>query len=621
VNGPILTLLAVIVASLLLLGALGAALRRRAREAIGFGSAGLSGLGAILALLALVLGEEPAQLSLPLGLPGAAFHLVLDPLSGFFALLVFAAGTAVIGYAAEADPPGSPNSLASMPVALGGLALAALAGDGFAFAPGIAIAGGAIWATGRAEDPGQALPALLWVTLLAAASVLAAAALLGGAGLPLDVPAAPQTPLALLALLLGLVPLACLAPLHSWLTPVQVRAPVRVVAMLIGAAVPLAFEALVRLVFAAPDHPLPAWFGLPPLALGAASLLMGGVQASRGETLDACLAAGTVRQSGIMALALGIALTARGQDQPAVAAEALGALLLAAVTQAVCGTLAALAGGAIRRGAATQHLSRLGGLIHGMPATTTCLLAALFGLAALPPGLGFATLWLVFQALLAEVQSSAPAFQAVFVAAAWMLGLSAALGTVSLVRLVGVACLGRPRTARTSAAEELPRPARVPLLCLAGASIVLGVFVGPVLRWLAEPAIRQMLGTGLGERIGWLGITATPSNPGYAAVPVACLLVLAGSTAWWLRRRLRIEASHTGPAWDGGFAAPPAWLPFGDPKTQSSGVGFTPLPEIRLPRRLPSRPIRWPRLRPQAAPAVAIAVLAIMLLLIRWLPS
>jgi hydrogenase-4 component B len=627
VNGPILTLLAVIVAGLLLLGALGTALRRRAREAIGFGGAGLSGLGAILALLALLLRDEPARLSLPLGLPGTGFRLVLDPLSGFFALLVFAVGTAAIVYAAEADPPSSAaNSLAGMPVALAGLALAALAGDGFVFAAGLALAGGAIWATGRADDAAGASPAVLGVTLLAAASVLAAS--VGGHGLALGIPAAASRapaslapaslpPLAASALLLGLMPLAGLVPLNAWLAPAHTRSPPQAVAMLVGAAVPLAFYAPIRLVLASPGHPLPAWFGLVALALGAASLLVGGCQAARGDTLDACLAAGTVRQSGVMAMALGVALTASGQDQPVVAAEALAALLLGAAAQAVCGTLAALSGGAIRRGAATRHLSRLGGLIHRMPATTGCLLAALFGLAALPPGIGFATVWLVFQALVAEVGSSSPAFQAVFVASVWALGAGAALATVSLVRLIGVACLGRPRTARSSVAENMPRAAQMPLLCLAGASGMLGIFVGPVLGWLADPAIREALGTGLGQRASLSGIAVTPGSPGYAALPIAFLLLLAGSAVWWLRRRLHTEAGHVGPAWDDGFAAPPPWLPFGDPKTQSVGTGFIPLPD---PLPWPSRPIRWlPPWRPNA-PAVAIAVLAIMLLLIRWLP-
>ena len=603
-NGPILTLLAAIVAGLFLLGGLGVVLRRQARAAIGFGGAALGGLGTILSLLSLVLDGEPVRLRLPIGLPGTAFHLGIDPLSGFFALLIFAVGTVAIVYAAEADPPGSGSSLAGMAVALAGLVLAALAGDGVAFAAGLAIAGGAIWATGGGGDS-PASPGPLWVTLGAAITVLA-------------LPAVPATTpvFGRLLLLAELVALAALAPLHAWLARAQSAALPHAGALLAGAAVPLAFYALIRLTFLPSARPLPDWSGLPPLVLGAASLVIGGFQATRAETLDACLAAGTVRQSGLMAMALGVALTARAQDQPGLAAVALGALLLGAATQALCGTLAVLAAGALRRGAATRQLSRLGGVIHRMPAAAICLMAAMFGLAALPPGLGFATLWLMFQAVLAEVQSAGLAFRAVFVAAVWVLGIGGALAAASLVRLIGVACLGRPRTPRAAVAEQLPRAARIPLLCLAAATLALGCFVGPVVRWLADPAIREVLGSDLGPRSGLLGLAATPGGPGYAALPIAFVLCLAGGIALWLRRRFCASDSRTGPAWEGGFAAPPPWLPFGDPVTQTAGAGFTPLPD-ELPRLSP--PIRWPVPRPLDASCVAIAMLVVLLVLVGWL--
>ena len=52
---------------------------------------------------------------------------------------------------------------------------------------------------------------------------------------------------------------------------------------------------------------------------------------------------------------------------------------------------------------------------------------------------------------------------------------------------------------------------------------------------------------------------------------------MAAGAVFWLRRLLRVQpGSASGPAWDEGFAAPPAWLPFGDPATQTGGTGFAP---------------------------------------------
>jgi hydrogenase-4 component B len=624
VNASLLTLLAVILAGLLLLGALGTAWRFRMREAIGFGAAGLTGLAAVLVLVALVAGDDPAQLVLPIGLPGSDFRLLLDPLSGFFALLVFSVGTASLVYAAETDTTGSPSSLAAMAIAVAGLGLVALAGDALVFASGLALAGGATWASERTAPRIHAAPDVLLVTLLGAAAVVAVGWLPGASGGPLGFVSgrAAQWPaslvaLAWLALMVGLAPLAGLALAHRARESVTETTPPPRAAVLRGAAMPLAFYALLRVMSGLTARPLPAWCGLLLLLLGVAALLTGGVLATREDTLGAILKAGSMRHSGVTATALGLAVIARSLDLPQPAALAIAAVLVAAAVQAVCGTLGVLCAGAIQQGTATRHLSRLGGTIHTMPVCTICLLAGLFGLAALPPGAGFAVLWLLFQALLAEVQAVSPILQAVFVTAAAALGFGAALSIAALVRLIGVVCLGRPRTPRTAAAKPLSRAAATPLLCVAGASAILGILVGLVLRVLADPAIREVLGTSLGPRAGFSDVAVVPGGRGYAALSVSVLLALAWGAAVWIRRRLQPAESRAGPAWEGGFAASPPWLPFGDPLTQTSGTGFTPLPEEL---RWPSLAIRWPALSRLHATAVAVVILALLLSIVRLMP-
>ncbi len=622
-NGSVLTLLAVILAGLMLLGALGTALRFRTRAAIGFGGAGLTGLAAVLVLVALVAREDPVQLVLPIGLPGRDFHLLLDPLSGFFALLVFSVGTASIVYAAEADPTGSPTSLAAMVIAVASLGLVALAGDSLVFATGLTLAGGATWATEQTDARAHAAPDVLLVTLLGGAAVVTVTWLAGAGGGPLGFTSGqpirwPESLAALpwLALMIGLAPLAGLAPVQRARTSASETTPWGAAALK-GAAVPLAFYALLRLMFTLTVRPLPAWCGLLLLLPGVAALLIGGVRAAREDTLDAILNAGSVRHSGVTATAFGLAIIARALDLPQIAALALAAVLAASAVQAVCGTLALLCAGAIHLGTATRHLSRLGGTIHTMPVCTVCLLAGLFGLAAVPPGPGFAVIWLLFQALLAETQAAGSAFQAVFVIAAAALGLGTALSVAALVRMVGVVCLGRPRTPRTAAAKPLSRAAATPLLCLAGASAILGVLIGPVLRVLADPAIREILGTSLGPRASLVGVALVPGGRGYPGLPVTLLVALAWASAVWIRRRLQPAGIRTGPAWEGGFAAPPPWLPFGEPLTQTSGMGFTPFPE-ELP--WPSLAVRWPAFSRVRGTAVAVVILALLLAIVRLMP-
>jgi hydrogenase-4 component B len=564
VDGPILTLLTAIIAALAGMGVLAGAWPRLERPSIGFAAAGLAGLAAVLALAALLLDDDAATLALPGGPPGMPFRLMLDPAAAFFAVLIFAAGGAVAAFTAAMpdapDPAEDPRTpIAPLPVCIAGLGLAILATDAVTRGTGLALAGGAVWAMGPAN---RAAAAQLAVALLAAAAIVA------GAG------AVP--PAALLAAVLGPGALAGLVPLHAWLTQAH-RAHAPAAALLSGAVVPAALYAALRMLFDPAAAAPPTWYGLPLLVLGAASVLAGGLAGARRTELDTALAAGTVRQTGLTAIGLGLALTARAADLPGVTAMALGAVLLLAAVQAMCGTLLALAAGAIRHGAGTRRLDRLGGLVHRMPITTGCLLAGLFGVAALPPGAGFAAIWLLFQALLALPRAGGLPFQVGFCAVAAVLGLSAALASAGLLRLVGVVCLGRPRTPRGSAADEARRPVLRPLLALAATVTLLGVFVGPLLRVLADAPVRDLTGTGLGQHATLAGLTAAAEAPGYAALPVAGLLLLAAGLVLWLRRRAGMPSTIvSGPAWSDGFAAPPPGLPFGDASTQTTGAGFVP---------------------------------------------
>jgi hypothetical protein len=84
VTDPILPLLLGIVVALTALGAAAGLVARRVRPAIGLAGTALAGLGLMLALLALLMRADPDGMNLPVGLPGMALRLALDPLRLFF---------------------------------------------------------------------------------------------------------------------------------------------------------------------------------------------------------------------------------------------------------------------------------------------------------------------------------------------------------------------------------------------------------------------------------------------------------------------------------------------------------------------------------------------------------
>jgi len=93
--------------------------------------------------------------------------------------------------------------------------------------------------------------------------------------------------------------------------------------------------------------------------------------------------------------------------------------------------------------------------------------------------------------------------------------------------------------------------------------------------------------------------------PGYSPVIIAVLLALVGFA---MRRALRIRHdAPLGQVWNGGFAASPPWLPFGDPAAQFGPASFVaPLRRLTAMRRrieIPSALRRCGRAAQRAAAA------------------
>jgi NADH:ubiquinone oxidoreductase subunit 5 (subunit L)/multisubunit Na+/H+ antiporter MnhA subunit len=218
-----------------------------------------------------------------------------------------------------------------------------------------------------------------------------------------------------------------------------------------------------------------------------------------------------------------------------------------------------------------------------MPVTSAALTVGLIGLSALPPGLGFATLWLLFEAILSSPRTGGLLFQLPLALIGAALAFSTALTTAASTRLVGIALLGRPRTPRGAGAREDTSACRIIMLALAALSVISGVLPGAVLWLLADPAIRVLTDVPPGARVGWALLVPSTSSPSYLALPVLAILTLATGAAILLPRWLRKESKPVGP-WTGGMK-PPVGLPFGEPGAQSIGEGFVPaLPALRMPR-------------------------------------
>lgn len=595
-----------------------AALPDRIRGPTRHACTALAAIGALLAAAAILIGEPSTNLDLPVGLPGQVFRLDLDATSAGLLLLLFLAGGSVAAFAAETRPrqSSSPPSFGAVPTMLGGLALAALAADGFVLAAGLSIAALAVWASMTA---GRSRTVALGALLGGAAGLFLAIELLSpptatSATAPME---SVHASAAFLCGLAGAGALAGIAPFHRWLLPAAKDAPTPVVALLSGAVSPIALGLLAALMLE-PGGPIPpAWWAWIPLVLGSLTVLVSGWQGATAIELDFACACAAQRLAGLATMDLGLGLLARSADLPGATAVALSAMMLVLATLTVCAPLSILSASALQAGAGSRRIDRLGGLLHFMPGTSAALMAGLVSMAAVPPAAGFAGFYLSIQAVLSAPRTPGLAPSLLTAGTMAILALGAALGLAGTVRLIGVTCLGRPRTPRSAAATEPARAVRLALFAMAGAAILLGLFPGLALALFGAPALGQLTGIE-GTRAGVLHLGAASGSADYAPLPIAALLALCGGGAAWLWRRATPSAEAV-PIWQDGFPATTSWMPFGDPMTQSSGAGFVP-PAPELPARLrPTLHARWlPRLRIglRRAPLALLLVFAVMLAIV-----
>ena len=375
--------------------------------------------------------------------------------------------------------------------------------------------------------------------------------------------------------LLGAGSKAGLAPLHLWMPLAYRAAPAHVSALMSGAMAKVAIYVLARLLLDLCGPAQPLWWGVPLLVLGAASAVLGALRANLEDDLKVLLACSSIENLGLIVIGLGLALAFRGADLGPLAALAAGAALLHALNHGVFKTLLFLVAGSVQRSAGALRIDRLGGLIHAMPVTAACALVGIGAAASLPPLSGFASDWLLLQALLAGWRTGDVGFQVLAAAGTALAAMAAALAAAAMVRLFGLVFLGRPRSPRGAGAREVGRLERWALLLPAGLTLLLGLLPGPMLA-LAQPALAALLGGGVAVPAQGLALVGGQGEAAAWYLPVALVLVLAVVAVLLVlavRARSPLE-TRRGPVWNCGFIDPPAWLPFGDPLSQPSAAGL-----------------------------------------------
>ncbi|MFF4602897.1 proton-conducting transporter membrane subunit [Streptomyces sp. NPDC001339] len=596
-------------------------------SAVGACTATAGGAGLVAGVAAL--GGSRWSMELPGVLPLAGVRLAVDPLSGLFMALAGAVIVAVavygIGYTGRgAHGAASRGSQAVLPVFALTLVLVPTAASVSTFLALWEVMALASLLLVLAEHRGSASvrQAGVWyavmthlglVLLLIGLALFAARAggqsfdalRAGAEGMPPSVRG-----VVFVSAAAGFASKAGGAPLHAWLPRAHPEAPSHVSALMSAAMVNLGIYGIVRVGFdLLGGGPLWWWLGL--IGVGAVSAVYGILQAAMASDLKRLLAYSTSENMGLVLVGVGAAgLFAASGNRP-LAALALVAALLHVVNHSAFKALLFCAAGSVLRATGLRDLDQLGGLRARMPVTAGLFALGALGAAALPPGNGFISEWLLLQSLIHGLVVPGVSTAIVLPVAVAMIALSAGLAAAVFVKAMGVGFFARPRSPEAGRAQESPPAMLAGMGLLAAYCAGLALFPG-------------MLGSGLDRAVSAAGLAGGGALSGMQVqvrlqtVPAslaplwvvvalaAAVAVAAGLPRLMTHRRRRRKNARL---WDCGGGAPtprmaytatsfaePLQRVFDDVLAPEQDVNVTPVREsaylverVRYQRRVPDR--------------------------------
>lgn len=310
--------------------------------------------------------------------------------------------------------------------------------------------------------------------------------------------------------LVGFGTKAGIIPFHIWLPAAHPAAPSHISALMSGVMIKTGIFMMIRF-FLDLFQPIPTWWGLVLLLVGAVSALLGVLYALTEHNLKRLLAYHSIENVGIILLGLGSALVFSSIGQSALALLGLAAALFHTLNHATFKSLLFLSAGSVLNEVHTSNIEDYGGLIKYMPLTAASFLVGSMAISALPPFNGFFSEWLTFQSLFSGITTLDFAAQWVFILAAVSLAFTGGLALACFVKAFGATFLARPRSTAVLRAKEASWSLRIGMGALAILCLGFGVFSGR-LTFILEKVGRDL---DLLHRAGTAGLTT--AGPGLTA--------------------------------------------------------------------------------------------------------
>lgn len=362
-------------------------------------------------------------------------------------------------------------------------------------------------------------------------------------------------------------------PFHAWLPHAHPAAPSHISAIMSGVMIKTGIYGILRL------YDILAWpsplFGQIVLIAGVVSGVLGVVYALGQHDLKRLLAYHSVENIGIILIGAGLGMIGVAAKQPVMAVLGFAGGLLHVLNHSIFKSLLFMGAGMVLHQTGTRAIDTLGGLIKRMKITGTTFLVGSLAIAGLPPFNGFVSEFLIYLGGFKGVELSSIDFALSMVG---IVGL-AVIGGLALAcftKVVGVVFQGAPRTPAAEDVGEKGPAMLVPMVVLAAACLVIGVFP-PFFTALAIKAVGAI-------EMGYGRIPLDPFIPlmvnitRAAAVVFGVFAIVVALRALFYRGK-RITSSGT---WGCGFTRPTVKMQYtGSSYAASILAFFKPVAPVR----------------------------------------
>lgn len=346
--------------------------------------------------------------------------------------------------------------------------------------------------------------------------------------------------------LIGFGSKAGIFPLHIWLPHAHPAAPSNISAIMSGVMIKMGIYGIIRLYATLGVSAL--IYGEVVLILGIVSGILGIVYAIGNQDLKKLLAFCSVENIGIILIGTGIGMIGIASDNMIMASFGFAGGLLHVLNHSIFKSLLFLGAGTVLQKTKIKQIDQLGGLMKRMPATGKSFLIGSVSISGLPPFNGFISEFLIYYGAFHGLALGGAPF--IFtILAILSLAIIGGLAGACFSKVVGLIFLGEPRCEKAANASESEATMTLPMILLAAACIVIGIFPEPFIQGVCQ-ALKSIPSI---QSVTTNEMMIVAGNLAFAAR----LLIVVFLASLFLRKIFyRKKDVTTGPTWGCGFTQP-----------------------------------------------------------------